>query len=541
MINPMNFDELARRKLAEREFTFQQGDWTEMEALLGAREKKRRKLLWAFAAVLLVAIPAAWWLGQDGASPSTDVTSTSAYVEGSNDEQPKFEGVVNTKVEISEDETIEPITNDKRIEEPAVAVARSTKAHEKSLTSSGSIAPASSWIGQPDPKEQTVQNSVASGNTPPTANNNAMSPDPIIAISNNSNSGQTNGTTSSSEGGSQMIAMDPTSGASITTPAGNEPITSGTTTDADPTIDAGPSTTTTAQLPVDTTSNATPEGITTINLIQDSTFSPNALPPPLDLVNSKIFHFEVGLLGGTFLSTGTYSGELTETWRTTSTGKWSPSFGAEFMTIAKHFGLGIGLHRARYEEQLRAEKLARTDEVINVNYSLLPIQITVPVITDTIIIGGVPYYVTTPTTITVNQLITTRDTTQVERILREARSIVNRVDYWELPLLLDAHTSIGKWTFGVRGGPSVGFLSVRTGVIPDMEGTGYVAIDQHTYRTTMFGYQARAYARYGLSDLISVGLEPTVRGQFGNAFEGSGISRRNMAIGGLFSVNYRFP
>jgi hypothetical protein len=57
----------------------------------------------------------------------------------------------------------------------------------------------------------------------------------------------------------------------------------------------------------------------------------------------------------------------------------------------------------------------------------------------------------------------------------------------------------------------------------------------------MFGYQARAYVRYGLSDLISVGLEATVRGQFGNAFEGSGISRRNMAIGGLFSVNYRFP
>ncbi len=536
----MNFDELARRKLAEREFTFQQGDWKEMEALLGAREKKRRRLLWVFAGLLLVTIPAAWWLGKDEPSPSADVPSSAAKVVGSNDEQPKSEVVVNTKGEIDQNETIEPITNDKRVEEAPVAIAHSTKSHERILTTSGSIAPASSWIGQPAPKEQTVQNSVASDNILPTPNNNAISPDPIIAISNNPNSGQTNSTSSSSESGSQMFAMDPTSGSSITISTGNEPITSGTTTDADPTIEAGPSTTTTAQIPPDTTSNATPEGITTNNLIQDSTLSPNALPP-LDLVNSKKFHFEVGLLVGTFLSTGTYSGELTETWRTTSTGKWSPSFGAEFMTIEKHFGIGIGLHRARYEEQLRAEKIARTDEVINVNYSLLPIQITVPVITDTIIIGGVSYYVTTPTTITVNQLVTTRDTTQVERILREARSIVNRVDYWELPLLLDAHTSIGKWTFGVRGGPSVGFLSVRTGVIPDMEGTGYVDIDQRTYRTTMFGYQARAYVRYGLSDFISVGLEPTVRGQFGNAFEGSGISRRNMAIGGLFSVNYRFP
>ncbi|MBL0043896.1 MAG: hypothetical protein IPP33_05615 [Flavobacteriales bacterium] len=519
MINPMNFDELARRKLAEREFTFQQGDWTEMEALLGAREKKRRKLLWAFAALLLVTIPAAWWLGKDEPSPSADLPSSSTSVVGSNDERSKSEIVVDTKGEIDQNETIEPITNDKRVEEPAAAVTPLSKAHDRISPGSGSVASVSKGANQPDPKEQTVQNSVASGNTPPAANNNAISPDPIIAISNNPNIGQTNSTSSSSESGSQMIAMDPTSGASITIPAGNEPISSGTTTDADLTIDTGPSTTTTAQLPVDTTSNATPEGITPNNLIQDSTLSPNALPPPLDLVNSKIFHFEVGLLGGTFLSTGTYSGELTETWRTTSTGKWSPSFGAEFMTIEKHFGLGIGLHRARYEEQLRAEKLARTDEVINVNYSLLPIQITVPVITDTIIIGGVPYYVTIPTTITVNQLVTTRDTTQVERILREARSIVNRVDYWELPLLLDAHTSVGKWTFGVRGGPSVGFLSVRTGVIPDMEGTGYVAIDQHTYRTTLFGYQARAYVRYGLSDLISVGLEPTVRGQFGNAFE----------------------
>ncbi len=148
---------------------------------------------------------------------------------------------------------------------------------------------------------------------------------------------------------------------------------------------------------------------------------------------------------------------------------------------------------------------------------------------------------TTPTTVTVNQLISDTDTSQQNIILRQARTVVNRVDYWEVPVLFDLHTAIGRWCFGVRGGPSIGFLSIRKGAIPNTEGDGYADLGSAKYRSTMFGYQARIYARYRLSDHWSIGLEPVVRGHFGNAFEGSAPVRSNMAMGGLFSLTFRLP
>ena len=540
MIDPMNFDELARRKLAEREFTFPHGDWAEMVTLLGAQRKKRRVFAWPFAAALIVAIPATWWLLQDGPTLHADGSTSNAHVEAQKEQQAKNERSVSAQAKTGQVAPVKTIADHKVVREQAAEVAATTKTSDKISNASRHVAPAPQHIAQSVQEADVLRTPATSAKPSPTTSSIHASPDTLIANWNTSSDGRSWDTSLSTVDGANAIVIDPSNGATDTIPAGNEPAITETTTDPDPTTETHTSGPATTPLPTDPVSCGTPEGISTGALVQDSTISLDP-PSPLELISSKKFHFEVSALGGSFLSTSTYSGELTETWRTTSTGKWSPSFGAELMTLNKHLGIGIGLHRSRYEEELRAEKLSRTDEVIDINYSLVPIQITVPVITDTIIIGGVPYYVTTPTTITVNQLVTTRDTTHVERILREARSIVNRVDYWELPLLLDAHTSAGKWTFGLRGGPSIGFLSIRTGVIPDMEGTGYVDIDQNTYRATTLGYQARVYVRYGLSDRISLGIEPTVRGQFGNAFETSGISRRNTAFGGSVSVNFRIP
>lgn len=264
-------------------------------------------------------------------------------------------------------------------------------------------------------------------------------------------------------------------------------------------------------------------------------------PAPTNWLASSGGHFEFSLLGGMSLSTSHYASTSVETWRTDNTGQWSPSFGFEAMRMKEHFGYGLGVHRARYEEQLRAEQLSRTDDIYTTTYFLAPVQITTPVVIDTIQSGGVDYYVTTPTTVTVNQLMSNTDTTQQSTILREARTEVNRVDYWEVPLLADLHTSKGRWSFGVRGGPSIGFLSVRQGAVPNAEGDGYSDLAGSMYRSTLFGYQARIYARYRLSDRWSIGLEPVVRGHFGNAFEGGSPVRRNMAVGGLFSLTFRLP
>ncbi len=206
-----------------------------------------------------------------------------------------------------------------------------------------------------------------------------------------------------------------------------------------------------------------------------------------------------------------------------------------------HFGYGLGIHRTRYEEELRAQQITRTDDIYTTTYMLMPVQITTPVVIDTIQQGGVDYFVTTPTTVTVNQLISNTDTSQQNVVLREARTTLNRVEYWEVPLLVDLHTAKGRWSFGVRGGPSIGFLSVRSGVVPNAEGDGYSDLGGSTYRSTLFGYQARIYARYRLSQRWSIGLEPAVRGQFGNAFEGRAPVRRNMAVGGWFSLTFRLP
>lgn len=275
--------------------------------------------------------------------------------------------------------------------------------------------------------------------------------------------------------------------------------------------------------------------------VQDNSLVPPTTAATTDWLATSGSHFELSLFGGMSLSTSRYTATSAETWRSDNTAQWSPTFGSEAMRMTAHFGYGLGIHRARYQEQLIAEQISRTDDIYTTSYSLMPVQIITPVVIDTIQLGGVDYYVTTPTTVTVNQLTSATDTSQQNTILREARTLLNRVDYWEVPLLVDLHTSKGRWCFGVRGGPSIGLLSMRVGMVPNAEGNGFSSLGNSTYHSTMFGYHARIYARYRLSDQWSIGLEPTARGQFGNAFSGSTPVRRNMAMGGAFSLIFRLP
>ncbi len=116
---------------------------------------------------------------------------------------------------------------------------------------------------------------------------------------------------------------------------------------------------------------------------QDSAFVLPA-PTPTQWLTTSGSHFEFSLFGGLSLSTSRYSATSAETWRTDNSGQWSPSFGFEAMRMKEHFGYGLGVHRARYEEQLRAEQISRTDDIYITTYFLDPVQIITPVVTDTI-------------------------------------------------------------------------------------------------------------------------------------------------------------
>ena len=139
-----------------------------------------------------------------------------------------------------------------------------------------------------------------------------------------------------------------------------------------------------------------------------------------------------------------------------------------------------------------------------------------------------------------NVLTTEYDTTTTVTVLREGIDRVNRVSYVEVPLFLDLHTSAGRLTFGARGGPFVGFRTEQRTVLPGAEGANGNLADA-TFRSTVFGWSARVYARYRLTDRWSLGMEPGMRGSFGDVMDTPGIARRNSAWGAWLSLSYRLP
>lgn len=66
------FDELGRRKLAQREFMFDEAHWEDVQAALNA-QRKRRPATWFWAAALLLISGGALWYGtmEDGAATGT--------------------------------------------------------------------------------------------------------------------------------------------------------------------------------------------------------------------------------------------------------------------------------------------------------------------------------------------------------------------------------------------------------------------------------------------------------------------------------------
>ncbi len=249
--------------------------------------------------------------------------------------------------------------------------------------------------------------------------------------------------------------------------------------------------------------------------------------------------WEFSLLGGALISTSNYSGGGSDLWSHGSTGRWAPAFGAEIMHMGHNFGIGGGIHHVTYAEDLDVRSQSTTTTVIRDSNYFQSVDTTLFIVTGTTVIDGQTYYITQPFQTTVQLLINGTATIVNTQELVRAMKAANRVSYLEIPLLGDAHLDRGAWSFGIRGGPTVGLLTSRTGSLPTTISDGSLVSSERTFKSTIFGAMGRAYIRYRFCGSWTVGLEPTWRTQFGNALGSGDIVRRNSGWGGFISLSYR--
>ncbi len=211
------------------------------------------------------------------------------------------------------------------------------------------------------------------------------------------------------------------------------------------------------------------------------------------------------------------------------------------MHMDRHFGYGTGLHYTSYSERISSpDKYADVTSYEDV-FFLTAVDTTVLAITDTIFQQGQYYYVTTPITTTIFVLDQTVDTVITNMRVQQAQEHVNTLSYLEIPLLLDAHAGKGHWSFGLRGGPTIGLLTGKRGSLPDNVLDGFVDYADQPFRSYALGYVARAYVRYGFCTAWSVGIEPTIRGHLTDAYRDYGFARRSSGFGAMLSLSYRLP
>lgn len=260
-----------------------------------------------------------------------------------------------------------------------------------------------------------------------------------------------------------------------------------------------------------------------------------AAAPPLVRPTSP---WEVSVLAGLLQGRVRYGGDLRDRWDADVTDGTGWSAGAEVMHMGRNVGIGTGLHFSTYAERLTAQEQQRTEVDVERYYFLTPVDTTVTVSTGIVWVNGQPYQTITSVDTVINVLDVGYDTTTTVTVQRAARALVNRVSYLEVPLLVDAHLTQGRWQFGLRGGPTLGVLTGRRGALPDPAADGYADLSTLRFRSLVPGWTARAYIRYRWNSGWSISLEPLLRGQFGNGLEGD-LKRSTMAYGAMVGLTYR--
>lgn len=538
------FDELARRKLAERRFAFDETHWADMEQLLNERARKPKLWWpWTVAGVLLLGA-GALWLGTEQEAPSASGNNV-AVVEPT---APQSAADVHVRSENAApaSETIPSTTTGKSQPESEGIVEPSTTSPSGASTTKGTTSvlksSAPSFLRQaranaPSPTAEETTMPVQA------AQHNGTNEEPAAVITTSTTiADASSGNIASSHPSEATGTIDPV--ASQTVPPVSEP-TAGTGSEAvtPGTAIAEPIDITSAQEPpaVPTTANTDVAATGNEPSAPEAPSAPATAPPPPSTWLAIRTPFELTALGGMFSTSSVYSGSGTEDWNASVDRQNMPGFGLEGVwNLNDHFALGTGAHYGSYRERLHTGGSISTDRVLTNNYFWVPYDTMVLTVIGTDTIGATIYNITELVPTTVYDLEHTTDTTYNTTVLRQARTVTNTVSYLEIPLLLDAHTSRNRWVFGLRGGPSLGLVTSKQGTVPGDGEAGFTALKDRTFRSLTLGCSARAYVRYRLSSTWSIGVEPTWRQQLGNAFNDGTVQRRANALGVYLSLSYRF-
>ncbi|MBL7957937.1 MAG: hypothetical protein JNM49_08250 [Flavobacteriales bacterium] len=283
--------------------------------------------------------------------------------------------------------------------------------------------------------------------------------------------------------------------------------------------------------PVDSLINE--PAVVTAALPNDSAVGP--LPDPaLGALVGPRSPWELSMLAGAFSTSSKYVLPQVREW--SSAPERTTGFAAEAVRMGRNFGYGAGLHYGTYADRLSTPEETRTQVDLSRYWFLQGVDTTILIITGGDSASG---YTGINVNTTVQVLRSAFDTTTTTAIVRPARTQLVRTSYVELPLLLDAHLVQGRWSIGVRGGPTIGMLTSRSGALPSGSEGGYTDLDQSAVRQTIYGWTARAYLRYRFNSAWSIGLEPAARGQLIDAFDEQGARRRSTALGAMLSLSYR--
>lgn len=558
------FDELARRKLQEQAFPFEEAHWSEMQKTLNGGHKGRTRGVWLLGAatVLLVGI-SAWWLLQDtsstgqvakthvghsniapehakskapahpvtvgtGTVPSAEkVGTTGTATEATDADQPHNATTIRANSNTNTGSENRITSSNPSSGTPGNSVTAATAANP----STGSIAGAMDGPSAEQPEVRTPKAS-------PGTNDAMVSGNEMTKGEDHTNGGQrmiastavpTGVTLGTIADGSAAMSMGtaPEVGAQQTNEVGNE----NTVVNAeDRATHVNPADSLAAEPTMASVTSNTPADSASTTPI------PSSIPP---LVPERA-PWEIGVLGGIFSSSSTFTGGSSAEWGQDVTRETTTGFGAEMMHMGRNIGVGMGVHYSTYAERITFGELSSTVTEIDNFWFLTPVDTTILFVSDTINAGtDSSYYVGQSIPATINVLAQGADTTTTTTVSRQARELVNRTSYLEVPLLIDVHVVQGRWSLGLRGGPTVGFLTGRTGALPNATDDGYTEFSDQAFREVMVGYTARAYIRYRWNAAWSIGLEPAIRGQLMNSLGEGPIDRRSSAFGGMISLSYR--
>lgn len=588
------FDELARRKLEERAFPFQEADWQDARSRIDAQRRGGKSRAWIYGAGLILLLTGISWYAMRPAtsesahtaiaaqqvpherSESALIASTKTNPTSSEAAPDRIETAHNTEktqpVAVRITALKRKVSDPKKAVDPdpvkmnsaVPALSPRTSEHavmQSNLERSQIPAPianeglAHAGANTVDPSSigatEGALEQIDEGSIDALESENSSEPDPTPDPVGNTTSDLRAGAMVTTEA-ADVQEQRPDNKA-IATPSGEEHVSANGILQEDHSsfaLDQGPQenaigSSATDQLGEQPPIAAIPSASDSSSIFNMATATPQdtataitAAPeaaPPLVPVRAP---WEITIIGGVFDTKVDYTGGNSADWTGSISGERSFGIGAEIMHMGRNIGMGSGLFYGSYAERIRTDAIDVSTNLLTNYWYLMAVDTTILFITDTIQSGG-PYSGVSIDT-TVNVLTQGTDTTTITEHLRDARDQVNHVSYFEVPLLLDGHVTQGRWMLGLRGGPTIGMLTGRRGSLPNATNDGYLHLADQAFREVIFGYTARAYIRYRFNAGWSVGVEPTIRGQLFNSLGSGDIQRLASARGVVLSLTYRF-